>query len=264
MRHDDFELAGGGVIGRDHHRSYGNYQDSFLIHQNDDCTIAIVTDGCGSSPYSEVGAQMGAHFVAKAVLNRVRRRTVSRPDWEYTHHEALNSVLDAVRLMEGGSVAHKLEDYFLFTVVGVVLAEETATFFALGDGVVIVNGELLRLGPFPGNQPPYLAYGFKDEDSPQIEIVKALPLSELDNFLIGTDGVNDLIAAESRKLPGLEEPVGLIDQFWVQSRYFSGNPDLISRRLRLAARDWPKNQPQAGLLHDDTTLITGRRRPITD
>jgi hypothetical protein len=60
----------------------------------------------------------------------------------------------------------------------------------------------------------------------------------------------------------LSDVVGPLDQFYRQDRYFA-NPELISRRLKLISRDWPMSNPQPGLLHDDTTLIVGRRTPTS-
>jgi hypothetical protein len=92
-----------------------------------------------------------------------------------------------------------------------------------------------------------------------------VPTETVQSIVIGSDGVRDLIAASDRQMPGKEEFVGEIAQFWQGDRYFQ-NPDAIRRRLSLMNResvkpDW-QNQHlirEAGLLPDDTTLVVIRR-----
>jgi hypothetical protein len=257
LEHSEFVLAGGSVIGRDHRRTFKNYQDGSLIVRNSECTLALVTDGCGSSPHSEVGAQLGARFTADAILDMVWRGAVSKAGWSYMFYDVLGRIRDVVLNMHG-SPYRLVEDYFLFTMVGALLYGGEATFFAVGDGVIIVNGELTTLGPFPDNQPPYAGYGLLGKRGLEVQTVKTCPLSGLQHFLIGTDGVSDLIAARGNCLPGMNGQVGPVSQFWDEERYLGGNPDLVSRRLRVIGRDWPKRDPEPGLLPDDTTLIVGR------
>lgn len=266
MRHTDFALAGGSVMGRDHRLVPKNNQDAWYISQDDCCSLAVVADGCGSIPHSEVGAKLGVRLLAEAIQAEVREFGGSRIDWHWIRRRLLAS-LDGLARQMGGSYRRTVEEYFLFTLVGVVLAGDTATFFALGDGVVIVNGRTHRLGPFPGNAPPYIGYGLlaRDYREPAWEdmpftIIGEWQLDNLAHFLLGSDGVTDLIDQAGENLPGLSEPVGGIEQFWEQDRYFR-NPELVSRRLKLLARDWPKQNPETGLLHDDTTIIVGRWNP---
>jgi hypothetical protein len=89
--------------------------------------------------------------------------------------------------------------------------------------------------------------------------------SELNSFLIGTDGVDDLIGSESLTVPGKTETVGNIRRWWEEDRFFR-NPDQVRRTLTLANQetlsfDWLErtHQKRSGLLKDDTTLIAGRR-----
>jgi hypothetical protein len=180
----------------------------------------------------------------------------------------------------GGDFRETVVDHFLFTVIGVVLDAKTATFFAEGDGVIMVNGAVQQLGPYPANMPPYLGYGLLngwqidvDPDELQIKPVCEVSLDTLKHFLIGCDGVAeaendgppgllDLYAADA-KLPGLSRTVGSTEWFWNEDSIYN-NPEALSRHLKLIARDWPKapNQPESGLLADDTTMVVGRRTPI--
>jgi hypothetical protein len=88
-------------------------------------------------------------------------------------------------------------------------------------------------------------------------------LEELHSFLLGTDGVCDLMQSAESHMPGKTEKVGPLSQFWQEERFFC-NPDMVRRRLAGIARDVTTRseagiRKEAGLLTDDTTLIVGRR-----
>ncbi|HVX23870.1 MAG TPA: protein phosphatase 2C domain-containing protein [Candidatus Saccharimonadales bacterium] len=262
MSQTAFELAGGSTVGRDHRLVPKNCQDGWYVVRDEFSTIAIVTDGCGSSPHSEVGALAGARLLATALQVELRQTGVV--NWIRVRRHLL-ATLDILAQQMGGHYRRTIEDYFLFTVVGAILTDTQATFFACGDGVVIINGQVQTLGPFANNSPPYVGYGLIAEQlsDPALgeqgfDVVCELPLPELEHFVIGCDGVIDLIKAADLRRPGSDQSVGDISQFWQEYRYFA-NPELVSRELRLVARDWPKREPEPGLLPDDTTLIIGRR-----
>lgn len=259
---EQFQLAAGSMVGRDHRLVFRNNQDAYHVATYDGLTIAVVADGCGSGSKSEVGAQLGVRIVAEQIARRYAAyRSI---DWARLEQSVV-SQLDILASNLGGDYRRTVEEHLLFTLVGVVLTREEAVFFACGDGVVYVNGEPTILGPHPGNMPPYVAYRLLaselriNPDEVRLRPVITAPIETVNSFLIGTDGVDDIIRRADRNLPGLERPVGEISQFWSDDRYFKGNPDLVSRQLRLMGRDYPHVNPDHGLLSDDTTLIVGRR-----
>ena len=253
-----FELAGGSIVGADHRAVPKNNQDAWHIARDGESLVAVVCDGCGSSPHSETGAQLGARLIAFSVLRQARRVT-----WSFD--DVRDDVLAGLRvlgLQMASGLRRVVEDYFLFSVIGVVFSGYSARFFSLGDGLIIINGEVIQLGPFPNNEPPYLGYGLLGDDV-SFTVERAVSQDTLWQFLIGCDGAGrpGLLQAceEDRKLPGLEKTVGPISRFWEDDAVFS-NPDVIRRRLKLIARDWPPKGPEHGLLADDTTIVVGRRR----
>lgn len=99
----------------------------------------------------------------------------------------------------------------------------------------------------------------------QFQINRIVPTDELQSFLIGTDGVQDLVEAANKTLPGKEQLIGNIDALWKQDRFFS-NPDAVRRHLAGINRDFvardsvrSTRRSEVGRLPDDTTLIVGRR-----
>lgn len=267
-----FEIAAGSITGRDHLRplAWKNNQDGFSFLGTTDFVVAIVTDGCGGEPKSEVGAMLGAELFTEAIALGFYAAGSVPQLLENARQSVLRSLMRLLTSMPG-RYQDKVFRYFLFTVNGILITGKEATMFAIGDGVQIANGTEIPLGPFPGNAPPYAAYSILDlsekESRNAFQITKILPADEVQSILIGTDGVLDLIQAENETIPGRLEHVGPISQFWEEDRYFK-NPDAIRRRLaqinnEFTSIDWKKQTvvKTPGRLHDDTTFVVIRRVP---
>jgi hypothetical protein len=169
----------------------------------------------------------------------------------------------------GSDPVDAIRDYFLFTVVGCAIGPEHVAFFSLGDGVIIVNGQAQVLGPYLDNAPPYMTYALLDECNGdrdlRFNLHQHLPTSHLHSFLIGTDGVLDLMREEAHCLPGTDEAVGEITTFWSSGQNYV-NSTVLGNRLRLINTnrtriDWQARRKSTdwGRLPDDTTLIVGRQ-----
>lgn len=285
-----FEIAGGSVSGRDHVLAGRNNQDAFSWAELKGITVAIVCDGCSSQPHSEVGAQLGSRLLAEAVLFHLSgqgvagyRRSESiwkaiREDFDFdlgciTPDPAIGEIWpdvpDARREQERERRRFVL-DYLLFTCVGVAITPVVTFCFSVGDGFLNVNGTTTQLGPFPDNEPPYLAYRLLSRN-PDVQRRTRFRLerfltSDLTSVLLGTDGVSDFLQHQNDREPGQHEAVGPLSQFWTDDRYFA-NPDLIRRKLVRVNRDARTLDQEGGLVHapgllpDDTTIVVLRRRP---
>jgi hypothetical protein len=276
-----FELASASVCGRDHQRVCRNNQDALAVERGARHLVLVVADGCGSSPGSEVGARLGARLLAAALLRRLEpgeaapagpldappsgsagwgggplvdaALAAARAD-VLAHLGTLARGLCAAPVPDDRLLAAAVKEHLLFTLVGAVVGPEETALFALGDGLLALNERSFPLGPFPGNQPPYLGYallpqalhGFACEEL-QLEIRARLPTASLRSLALGTDGALDLGAAAAGPEALLGEPV------------LFKNPDGLRRRLYLLARDQP-GRPAP--LHDDTTLVLLRRAPV--
>jgi hypothetical protein len=275
-----FEIAGASVPGTLHVKRGMNNQDHFTWLHTDDYIIAIVSDGCGSTKYSEVGSRllstMFANYLAK-YLDRSRGVEgmvlfQSERWWQEISQDVLSRMRCIAQEM-GANWIEVIRDYFLATLVGVVIKEDTTCVFACGDGVFAVNGEIQEIGPFEGNKPPYLAYGITgseitDQDPSLLGIKRYgyWPTEEIQSLLIGTDGVADLLTLGQETFPGQDELIGDIDQFWSTDIYFS-NPlwmrNVLTRINTEKKRvNWTERNVEKypGLLKDDTTLLTLRRK----
>ncbi|KYF76110.1 hypothetical protein BE11_30225 [Sorangium cellulosum] len=267
-----FEVAGGTVTGTDHLAAGRPNQDAYAFRIEGGCLAAVVCDGCGSGARSEVGAALGARIVTEQVLGALRRGgDIESPEaWEEVRRGAL-APLRATAAGMGGRLAEVVSTFFLFTVVGLAISGDRACVFSLGDGLIALGDDVLRLGPFPGNEPPYLGYGLLDRppggEAPRFTVHRAFPASALRTALLGTDGAVDLLESSARQIPGGGGEVGPLSRFWEDDRYFR-NPDAVRRRLALINRRvarplWKEErmEREGGLLRDDTTLVVVRRSP---
>jgi len=260
----DIQAAAGSITGADHMRAGKNNQDAWAVARTPAALVAVVADGCGSVPHSEVGAHLGAELVSSLLARALAKQPVTDPEGVRQTLTAVQAdVLAHLRLLAQGfmePLPAVLGRYLLFTVVGALVTREFAAIFALGDGVIAWNQAVRTLGPFPGNEPPYLGYGLlAPEAAPRPFTLECWGRTDdLVSLAIGTDGVADLLAHTRTPLPGRNEPLGEISQFWTDDRYFA-NPDALRRRLAQANRSGPR--PGAGLLADDTTLVVLRRPP---
>jgi hypothetical protein len=266
-----FEVAAGSVTGREHAAAFRNNQDAFCHRSSGDAVLAVVADGCSAGAFSEVGARLGARLVLDGLaraLPRLQTRAVADV-LESVRLGVLRSLRRLAAAMGGPRPAAVL-DHLLFTVVGAALTPEQALVFVLGDGVAVVNGHA-DVWTFEDNRPPYLGESLLDlpavpAASRRFRTARVLSAAEVESLVIGTDGVADLLRAEERRVPGREERVGPLRQFWEDDRYFR-NPAALSRRLAVLNRDWRaidwdrrRVEREAGLLPDDTTLVVIRRR----
>lgn len=265
----NFAIAAGTVTGRDHLHSGRNNQDAFHVAACGDCSALVVCDGCGSSEHSEVGAFLGARWTATTLLQEHTRA----PQWLETRDGAVG-LLERVRMrllrqlkLLARTLNGEVTSDVLFTIVGALLTPQKTLLFSLGDGLIVLNGAARQLGPFPGNQPPYLAYGLcrNGNAAPAFTLQHWLDTSAVKSLLVGTDGASDWSEIAGKQMPGRQELAGPLSQFWEDERYVR-NTDAIRRRLALINRpavlpDWSTRTIERvpALLRDDTTFIVARR-----
>ena len=253
-----FVIRGGTVAGRRHLQAGRNNQDAFAWRQGEQGLVAAVCDGCSSGAHSELGARLGCELLVQALFEALSSPTCAelvegaagegagmRAGPLEALEQAQNGVLGALSRLAcamGGaapgspSFLHALAEHFLFTVVGAALTEQRAFAFALGDGALAVNGALERLGPFPGNAPPYLSYPLAEAGPVALQLRPLPAPGDLSSIVLATDG-----AAGLDLTPFVDDPRVL------------ANPDMVRRLL------WMQGRHQK--LEDDATLVVIRRAP---
>lgn len=265
-----FQICGGSMIGADHVRLKKNNQDTFLWEIKENILVAVVADGCGSQPDSEVGSKIISRLLVKKILDIFS----ANPSWEHEKilacaREELLFDLEILGSRLGEDFHTTVFNLFLSTLIGTLITEVQASIFSIGDGYYALNGKVVSLGPLPENAPPYLAYGllntYWNPKDIQFKIQRKLPAEAVKSILIGTDGVEYLLKNEKSCYPGKGGLIGPISQFWENDAFFN-NPDQIRRTLALMNReeiqiDWETKRVHKcrPLLLDDTTLIVIRR-----
>lgn len=201
------------------HRTFTRGYDNTQGH------VLVLCDGCGSQPYSSTGADLGAHILAEVIANRARDCGPRGFSWEAVTHETLRKIDSIARILASRSPA----DYasivvsrFLFTALVCVVDGDDAVIVAFGDGVVVVDSEIIILEPPIPNAPPYLGYRLLDHSDYHatelrqwlsLRVVKNVRISTLDKgILIGTDGLLPLLK-EDLHHPALVQPRSL--QRWL-------------------------------------------------
>ncbi len=280
---DNFEVATGTVVGRDHRKIGKNNQDAYYLRVNQDSIIGIVSDGCGSAKYSEVGAHLLVKLCGNT-LNRYLELLQSCIDsnkrlanyWKLIQRKMLLE-LSKIALALGSDIKRVISDYLLATVLGFVMTQEKTIFFSIGDGEAYLNGHLFKFGSFPNNAPPYFAFLLLDKNSRpfcdsmlNFSIDKIVETEKVKTLLMGTDGIEELRKRAKDNIPGKKTVVGDVGEWWINDKYFS-NKDAIRRQLFMINSDVVKaryaenRQIQkverfSGLLRDDTSMIVLRRK----
>jgi hypothetical protein len=249
---DTIAIAAGSVAGRAHRKLSRPNQDAVAWQRvAGRGAVLVVCDGCGGAARSEVGAALGARLWTRALAERLERGEAADPAlFEAAAADVLGHLGTLAAAMAAEPTAVVVE-HFMFTTVAAAITADALVVHAIGDGVVALGGELHVLGPFPDNQPPYLAQALLG-GTPGGSTWVADP-REHDRVIIASDGAGALVGAG-----GLDELV---------TDVVFRNPAALTRRLALLAEDtteidWEARRidRRAALLDDDTTIAIARWR----
>jgi hypothetical protein len=245
-----FVAAAGSVTGRDHRRAERDGQDGHAIVVTDEVVAVVVTDGCSSGRATEIGARLGAAWLAtlieqsfrdasSAVASERAAATVGRE--LLGRLEVLARSLDA----RGEVKAARVEEALLFGFLAAVVTRDTTIVFGIGDGIVLAGDRLTVLDPGPHNAPPYVAYGLLGARlEPRVHFLG--PTAHLQLVAVATDGLAPLAGAAAA--PGDAPSLATLA---ADSRY-AKNPSLLRKRLVVLS--------DRGTFSDDATVALIRRR----
>lgn len=188
------QMLSASILGRDHLAREVNGQDALAVQQGVSPThrpflVAALSDGCGSSPYSELGARLLVQGVTLRAAQRLRHGASA----ESLVPELL---VHATRLLE--SVAHHtvascsdareafIRANLLATLSFVIDDGVHVAIVAQGDGVIAIDDQIHVL--VCDNAPPYLAYNLLGAKvSPTFVSVR--PTAEISRLALSTDGL---------------------------------------------------------------------------
>lgn len=268
------KVSSGSVIGKYHVGIGKNNQDAYFAKVYGDRFVGVVCDGCGSGECSEVGSNIGGNLLVRAIEDSFLI-SPTLPSIDLSKFDEIKRLL-TVQLSDlaykiDRSIINSIRDYLLFTIVGAFCDGENVCIFSIGDGFYALNGEVKEIGPYEDNMPPYIAYNaipdFVNKNISQeylnFKVHEMLPFSEFNTLMIGTDGVGDLIESSNKNIPGKNEAVGNIDQFWNNESFFN-NDSMLGRKLSMINREFSRVkdgwlQHEKGHLKDDTTIIVFKK-----
>ncbi|MBC7544418.1 MAG: protein phosphatase 2C domain-containing protein [Candidatus Sericytochromatia bacterium] len=258
---DHFAVSSGTIIGREHVRCHRNNQDGLAVTVTDDILVAVVTDGCSSGRYSEIGARLGASWLAHWVpILAERHQSIRSPQFLQAVGDGFLAYLGAlVRKLHPVKAAFpaSVQDYLLFTFQVAVMTPAETCIFGLGDGVIGLNDTWITLDPGPDNAPAYLAYRLVQQHltSPMGPLVPTIhahsPTATIERVLIGTDGAAEIDTRSEQPLPNGEAVTTL--RAMAADIRFARNPSLLQKRLIVLGE---VNRS----LSDDTTLVLIQRK----
>jgi len=238
------DVAAASVIGREHRRTDRPCQDAFTIRRTSAATVVVLADGCGSAPHSELGARLGANLLATALAARLDAGASvhARATWRAACDEVLEHLAGLAAQLGDDAIARHL----LFTLLAAAVTADGAAVFAIGDGLLAIDGDL-RVLTSDGDAPAYLGYELLGRTVP----VELIATPDARTLALATDGAAPL--------------AGDLATMAAEDRLYA-HPDALRRRLARASReeleiDWERAEVvrRGGLLADDTTVALLRR-----
>lgn len=129
------------VIGKSHIDGGLPCQDAFAYALRADTLLAVVCDGAGSQPLSDVGARFLSSFVVSSLADAVERgQSLASLPTENFHArilEIVGTVREALAARAHGEAAELV--HYSATLVGAVLAADGGYLFHVGDGLAVAQ-----------------------------------------------------------------------------------------------------------------------------
>jgi serine/threonine protein phosphatase PrpC len=196
-----FHIAAASLTGREHLRRNRNNQDAVAIEAASGRIAAVIADGCGEASRSEIGAVLGARFLAGWLA-----RSDEAEDLRWAE-AACDALTEYLRTVARGSWSPERNEAFvaehlLFTFLAAVVTPARFLVFGCGDGVVRVDHTLLVLDSGPDNAPEYLGYRLTESklvNQPRMCDVRPrvhVSGERFSRLVIGTDGLVPLLTPE--------------------------------------------------------------------
>jgi hypothetical protein len=227
------KIGYGSIQGFTHRKLEYNNQDAVLVLESDECTVGLITDGCGSGTNSEVGAQLALKYLLGRITSQIQS------DWRSNLKEDMQEYTLKLAALHGKDSGTFIKDFLLYTIIGFVETNDTLTLFSYGDGVIIIDDDVEVINQ--NNRPRYLNNELIDGEGGQFEY-KELALDNR-TIIIGSDGMEDFIEGIEK---GLIEEYKSMDQFVGDETNFN-NPIHIPNLLKKYSRN--------GVLRDDCSMV---------
>jgi hypothetical protein len=180
----------GQSLGLDHQLKQRNCQDSYALHETTNAIIGVVCDGCSEGPRSEVGAALGAQYLAVQAAQLLSQSTplADVPDRLY------KDLIDYLRQITDLSMPHNrvgfVRDHLLFTALVLIITQEGALLLSAGDGLIVTDEQVECIEQ--NNMPSYIAYNLLPEYLPSTfkmpQGFEIRTVTDWQQLAIGSDG----------------------------------------------------------------------------
>ena len=232
-----------------------NNQDALAIRELTNGLVAVLCDGCSSLPFSGIGADIGANIIAQILKASLPTNgQIKNLNWSKLTAIVVQELRKEIAKYTADNSVEAFEkavtERFLFTATALVAVGDLAVVASFGDGLVIVDDEIIDPPPPILNSPPYLGYLLLQNSAyhtPELNshlqflVIKKLELSKLaKGLVVGTDGLRQLLD-EDLHHPALVQPKTL--QRWLNAQ--------TTEKIE-------GNTIIQGRCHDDVTLIIVR------
>lgn len=250
------------------HSSEGcNNQDAMSLFINKEAIIGVLCDGCSSgsdimalNPWSfaENGAQLLSILVGRHIQELWRGQDFSELAAEISQY-CLADLKSLLNLLAGNRPdlrEHLLQQIFMATILAVLITPEKYCVFHCGDGLVAINGKFTELNSTASGQ--YLANTLSCEatqDMPLLEVFQEGACGDLDNVLLASDGMSDLVRSGSGLL---ENMLGNLD---TRTKGYTPGADKFTFLREFRKRVAVPFEPLSPKAYDDRSLLMIRRLP---
>lgn len=265
-----FQFAAGTTAGSKHRRGpLESNQDSFLVHSSEDLLTLSVSDGCGSTPNSDVASRLQCSWFTQ-LCHSYAASGITFDDSAWA--KMADEIAERIRInaqWQHLPLAKAVQNTWTATILGMVVTPEFTHFVAFGDGCFIINGERIRINAAneANNQPAYPGYLVAPSTIPA-ELLKfsvfTRPTNEIMHAVVATDGLDYLIQSEGKTIPGTDREIPPVSYLWDGDLF--AKPKAVTNWLNLVARDHRKTEPfpiTGGRLADDLAFGVIRRRGHT-
>lgn len=195
-------------IGESHVNFPIGYQDAqFCINQNG-IFVGVICDGCslaadGGYTQNQVGAILGSEVIARNLFKYASGAKKGSINFNYILRKANRESLFFFKRLMGSLRASRLridrkkfiEEKFLFTVIGLLIVNDSYCFFGCGDGLFGINGDVSNVEDNFSSQ-KYLQPLLDSKGSEKFVIYREDTIKDNDTLWIASDGLLNLFNKE--------------------------------------------------------------------
>jgi Stage II sporulation protein E (SpoIIE) len=207
---NDFQIFHGAVsrIGESHINFPIGYQDAqFCVNQNG-IFIGVICDGCSFATdgytQNQVGAILGSEMIARNIFDLIKYQGNENVNFNEILAKAndlskrfFEKILSSLGLRRLGIDKKKfIEEKLLFTVIGLMIVNNSYCIFGCGDGVFGINEDNCDVEKGKLSSPKYLQPLLNSRVVEQFHIYRKGEIKDGDTLWIASDGLLNLLENE--------------------------------------------------------------------